>query len=221
MRSRSVGGPATIAKPTMTADPSPTAQRILVIACGALVRELRVVLGQLGSDTVEVETMYLPANLHNRPEQIPGRVRAIIDARSHEFDRVLVGYADCGTGGLLDTALEGTDAVRIPGAHCYEFFAGADVFAAWHEEELGTFYLTDFLVRNFEALVISGLGLDRHPELRDMYFGNYRRVLLLTQSNDPELIPLGRAAAARLGLDFEHHHVGLGPFANAIDGMAH
>ncbi len=203
----------------MTTDRTPSMQRILVIACGALVRELRVVLDQLGTDVIEFATEYLPANLHNRPEQIPGRVRAIIDARSGEFDRVLVGYADCGTGGLLDAALEGTDAVRIPGAHCYEFFAGAAAFDAWHQAELGTFYLTDFLVRNFDALVIGGLGLDRHPELRDMYFGNYRRVLLLTQSNDPELIPLGRTAAKKLGLDFEHHHVGLGLFATAIDGL--
>lgn len=202
-----------------TVDQPHAARRILVIACGALVRELRVVFGQLGSGAVEFETEYLPANLHNRPEQIPGRVRAILDARRAEFDRVLVGYADCGTGGLLDAALEGTDAVRIPGAHCYEFFAGPGVFDSWHEEELGTFYLTDFLVRHFDVLVIGGLGLDRHPELRDMYFGNYRRVLLLTQSDDPELIPLGQAAADRLGLDFEHHHVGLGPFTAVVEAL--
>jgi hypothetical protein len=194
-------------------------QNVLVIACGALLRELRVVADQLDPDRVTFTTVYLPANLHNRPEHIPSRVRAIIDERAHEFDRVLVGYADCGTGGLLDAALAGTGAIRIPGAHCYEFFASAAVFDAWHQAELGTFYLTDFLVRNFDALVISGLGLDRHPELRDMYFGNYRRVVLLTQSDDPELIPLGRAAAERLDLEFEHHHVGLGPFAATIDAL--
>ena len=203
-----------------TADDSPaTAEKILVIACGALVRELRVVLDQLGSDKVEFTVEYLPANLHNRPEHIPGRVCAIIDGRGDAFDRVLVGYADCGTGGLLNAALAGTNAVMLPGAHCYDFLAGADIFAAWHEAELGTFYLTDFLVRNFDALVISGLGLDHHPELRDMYFGNYRRVLLLTQSDDPALIPLGQAAAAKLGLSFEHHHVGLETFAASVGDM--
>ena len=198
-----------------TVDSSPTT-RVLVIACAALVRELRVVLDQLTSRGVCFETEFLPAPLHNRPERIPGAVRAIIDARAHEFDRVLVGYADCGTGGLLDAALEGTGAVRLPGAHCYEFFASSAVFSAWHEDELGTFYLTDFLARHFDALVIGGLGLDRHPELRDMYFGNYTRLLLLTQSDDPELVLLGRAAALRLGLAFEHHHVGLEPFSHAV-----
>ena len=191
--------------------------RILVIACAALVQELRVVMGQLEHESLTFEAQYLPAPLHNRPERIPAAVRNIIDERGHEFDRILVGYADCGTGGLLDAALEGTGAVRLPGAHCYEFFAGSAVFNNWHENELGTFYLTDFLVKHFDALVIGGLGLDKHPQLRDLYFGNYTRVLLLTQSEDPELLVLGQAAADRLGLRFEHHHVGLAPFALAVE----
>ena len=193
-----------------------SAQRILVIACAALVREVRLVLDQLSSDDVKYETEFLPAPLHNRPQLIPAAVREVIDRRAASFDRVLVGYADCGTGGLLDAALEGTGAVRLPGAHCYEFFAGAEVFANWHEDVLGTFYLTDFLARHFDALVVRGLGIDRHPQLRDMYFGNYTRVLLLSQSDDPAVIEAGRAAAERLGLTFEHHHVGLGPFAQTV-----
>ena len=198
-----------------------SAQRIHVVACAALVREVRVVLDQLSADDVEYETEFLPAPLHNRPQLIPAAVREVIDRRSASFDRVLVGYADCGTGGLLDAALEGTGAVRLPGAHCYEFFAGADVFNNWQEAELGTFYLTDFLARHFEALVIGGLGIDRHPQLRDMYFGHYTRVLLLSESDDPAVVEAGRAAAARLGLAFEHHQVGLGPFARAVrDSLA-
>ncbi len=193
-----------------------TAQRILVVACAALVREVRVVLDQFASADVDYETEFLPAPLHNRPELIPAAVLEVINRRGSDFDRVLVGYADCGTGGLLDAALVGTGAVRLPGAHCYEFFAGADVFASWHEAELGTFYLTDFLARHFDALVIGGLGIDRHPQLRDMYFGNYTRVLLLSQSEDPAVIEAGRAAAERLGLAFEHHHVGLDPFAQTV-----
>ena len=191
-------------------------RRILVVACAALVREIRVVLDQLSSDDVAYETEFLPAPLHNRPELIPAAVREVIDRRSADFDRVLVGYADCGTGGMLDAALIGTGAVRLPGAHCYEFFAGTEVFSRWHDAELGTFYLTDFLARHFDALVIGGLGIDRHPELRDMYFGNYTRVLLLSQSDDPSVIEAGRAAADRLGLGFAHHHVGLGPFSQAV-----
>ncbi|MGZ4699743.1 MAG: DUF1638 domain-containing protein, partial [Ilumatobacteraceae bacterium] len=105
-------------------------------------------------------------------------------------------------------------------SHCYEFFSGAERFAAMHEEELGTLFLTDFLAKHFEPLLWQGLGLDRHPELRDMYFGNYKRVVLISQSTDRQIITAGRAAAERLGLEFEHRHVGLEPFAGAVaDGV--
>jgi len=133
-----------------------------------------------------------------------------------------VAYADCGTGGLLDRMLERDFAgvERIPGAHCYEFYAGAAAFAALQEEEVGTFYLTDFLARNFERIVWRGLGLDEHPELLEMYFGNYRRLVYLAQTQDPELVERARAAADRLGLDFERRETGLGDLAAAIRGTA-
>ena len=130
---------------------------------------------------------------------------------------MFVAYADCGTGGALDALLaRHPDATRLPGSHCYEFFSGAEQFAAMHEEELGTLFLTDFLAKHFEALLWQGLGLDRHPQLRDMYFGNYRRVVLISQTNNESIVAMGEAAAARLGLEFEHRHVGLEPFANDI-----
>ena len=200
----------------------PDSGRTLVIACGALARELRVVLTSItgldgASGPVDVE--YLPAPLHNRPEQIPHRVEALLRARGQRYDRVVVAYGDCGTGGMLDAVLARYGATRLVGAHCYEFFAGASVFEALCDAEPGTFYLTDFLARHFEALVWVGLGLDRHPELRDAYFGNYRRVVLLSQSDDPTLVRLGQAAADRLGLAFEHRPVGLGPFRDQIAGM--
>lgn len=188
----------------------------LVLACGALVRELRTVLEHDGlADKVDVE--YLPAPLHNRPE----RIVPAIEARLAEVavDRpVFLGYADCGTGGMLDSWIESSGRVvsRLPGAHCYEFFAGRDRFAELHEEEVGTFFLTDFLARNFDALVWQGLRIDRHPELLDLYFGNYRRVLLLSQSDDPMVVDAGRAAAERLGLEFDHVHTGLGPFGEPV-----
>lgn len=188
--------------------------RPLIVACGALVSELRAVLAQRGIvDAVEVR--YLPANLHNRPE---GIVPAIEEAISDAGERpVFIGYADCGTGGALDAFLARHPKVkRLPGAHCYEFFAGSEAFARWHDEEPGTFYLTDFLAKHFDALVWSGLGLDRHPELRDTYFGAYRRVLLLTQTNDESVVDAGRRAATALGLEFVHRHVGLEHFAEAI-----
>jgi hypothetical protein len=188
---------------------------MLVVACGALVRELRLVLSQVDAGA-DVAVEYLPANLHNRPDQIPDRVRGIIAA--HDAEHVLVGYADCGTGGLLDTALSDIpNALRLPGAHCYEFFAGAQVFAALQDAELGTFYLTDFLAKHFDALVWEGLGLDRHPELLAMYFANYTRVVLLSQSDDGAVLAAAHAAAERLGLAFEHVHVGIEPFARVVE----
>jgi hypothetical protein len=190
--------------------------RPLVIACGALVRELRSVLDLDGlTDAVEVE--YLPAPLHNHPE----RIVPAIQARLADVDpgrRVFLGYADCGTGGLLDAFIAASEhaITRLPGSHCYEFFAGSERFAALHEEEIGTFFLTDFLAKHFDALIWQGLGIERHPELRDMYFSNYRRVVLLSQAGGPDVIEAGRAAAARLGLDFHHEHTGLEPFAQPI-----
>jgi Protein of unknown function (DUF1638) len=190
--------------------------RPFVLACGALVRELRAVFDQEGlTDRVDVE--YLPAPLHNRPEKIVPAIEArLADVAA---DRpVFLGYADCGTGGLLDAFIERSDRAisRLPGAHCYEFFAGADRFAELHEQEFGTFYLTDFLARNFDSLIWHGLQIEAHPELLDMYFGNYRRVVLLSQSDDPAVVEFGRAAADRLGLEFEHVATGLGPFAEPV-----
>lgn len=190
----------------------------LVLACGALVSELRAVLAA-NSLADAVEVAYLPANLHNRPEKIVPTLRELVAQHTADDpDRPIVfGYGDCGTGGQLDAFIaELPNAVRLPGSHCYEFFAGAELFARLHDEDPGTFYLTDFLAKHFEALVWSALGLDRHPELRDAYFGNYSRVVLFSQSSDPAVVDAGRAGAERLGLAFEHHHVGLDHFAEAV-----
>jgi hypothetical protein len=186
----------------------------LVIGCGALARELKA-LRELGSwEHVAIEC--LPADLHNTPDQIPGAVRARIEAGRSTHDEVFVAYADCGTGGRLDAVLDEYGVERLPGSHCYEFFAGAERFAAQHEAEPGTFYLTDFLVRHFERLVIRGLALDRHPELRSEYFGNYRRVLYLAQSRSSELEGQARACAERLDLEFETVFTGLEPLGLAL-----
>ena len=175
----------------------------LVLACGALARELRAVL-EVDDLTDSVEVDYLPAPLHNRPE---GIVPAIEDRlRDEPLDRsVLLGYADCGTGGLLDTWIDSTprDVRRLPGAHCYAFLSGVDDFDELHSAELGTFFLTDFLARHFDALVWAGLGLDRHPDLRDMYFAAYTRVVLLTQGDEAEVREAAEIAADQLGLPLE------------------
>jgi hypothetical protein len=189
----------------------------LVLACGALVSELRAVLSADGL-TDHVEVRYLPANLHNRPEKIVPALRELLDELDPNRDRdVLVGYADCGSGGTLDDLLaERPNLRRLPGNHCYEFFSGSAVFEAIAEAEVGTFYLTDFLAKHFEALVWQGLRLDRHPELLSAYFGNYTRLMLLSQQPSDDVIAAGEAAATRLGLRFEHRHVGLAPFAEAV-----
>lgn len=182
----------------------------LIVACGALAGELRAVLSQLAAPG-DVEVRLLPAPLHNRPERIVPALRSELEREVGR--RVLVGYADCGTGGMLDAYLDesrraGADVDRLPGAHCYEMFAGHELFAALQHDEPGTFYLTDFLARHFDALVWQGLGLDRHPELMATYFGNYRRVVLLSQSADADVVGAGRRAAEQLQLDFDVRHVG-------------
>jgi hypothetical protein len=188
--------------------------RVLIIACGALARELGDVLKSSRLDWVDIEC--LPAVLHNTPKLITEAVRERIDRASGRYDKIFVGYADCGTGGMLDRLLEERGIERLPGAHCYEFFAGSRRFAQLQEEDPATFYLTDFLVKHFDRLVWQGLGLDRWPQLRDDYFGNYRRVIYLSQVSSDDLVPKAREAAARLGLAFEHHHVGYGDFQPAV-----
>ena len=187
----------------------------LVIGCGALARELVELTRRAGLPAMDLTC--LPASLHNRPERIPAAVGARIRrARRDGYDRIFVAYADCGTGGLLDNVLEEEGVARLEGAHCYEVYAGRAAFAGLHDEEPGTFYLTDYLVRNFDRLVVRGLGLDRHPELLATYFGNYRRLVYLAQVDDASLTERAQAAAERLGLGFERRLVGLGELATAI-----
>jgi len=192
--------------------------RILIIACGALAREIVSLIRAYRWEHVTVQC--LPAELHNRPERIPEAVSEKIREARARFDRVFVAYADCGTGGLLDRLLEEEGVERLPGAHCYEFYAGARTFAELADAEPGTFYLTDFLARHFERLVWRGLGLDRHPELMEAYFGNYRRLVYLAQSHDPELEAKARAAAERLGLEYERRYTGYGALEVTLTTVA-
>ena len=192
--------------------------RVLVIGCGALANELVALTRRSGFSGIDVTC--LPASLHMRPAEIPAAVERKVRERGAGYQTVFVAYADCGTGGRLDQVLEGTGIERIPGAHCYEFYAGSTEFERLFEEEPGSFYLTDFLARNFERLVIGGLGLDRHPELLPAYFGNYRRVVFLSQTPDPATLAAARAAADRLGLEFHHHPTGFGGLGAAIAGLA-
>ena len=193
----------------------PRAPRSVIIACGALAREILAVIEANRLDHIEL--VCLPALLHNRPERIPEAVRQAIREARPEFERIFIAYADCGTGGALDRVLAEEGAARLPGAHCYAFCSGIEAFAARGDDDMRAFFLTDFLARQFDTLIIEGLGLDRHPELRDSYFGNYRTLVYLSQTVDADLTERARAAAARLGLEFEHRHVGYGDLATEIE----
>ena len=181
---------------------------ILVIACGALAREIVALKRANRWEAMTVQC--LPADLHNTPHKIPDAVRDKITSARTKFAKIFVAYGDCGTGGQLDALLAEEGVERIPGAHCYEFFAGTHQFTALAEAEPGTFYLTDFLARHFDRLVYRGLGLDRHPELAPMYFGNYRRLVYLAQTRNPDLLADAVEAARRLGLTFEYRFTGYG-----------
>ena len=190
----------------------------LVIACGALAREI-VALRQL-NNWPHMDVQCLPADWHNRPEKIPTAVREKIRANRGRYASIFVAYADCGTGGLLDKIVAEEGVERIPGAHCYEFFAGSSAFEAMAEAEPGTFYLTDFLLRHFDRLIIHGLGIDRHPELLKMYFGNYRKLIYLAQIETKASIEGAKSAALRLGLDFEYQFTGYGELQHSLQSAS-
>jgi hypothetical protein len=179
-------------------------RRVGVIACGALAVHVRAIARRRGW---HVDLHPVPALHHNRPERIAPAVRAHVDALRARYDVLACAYADCGTYGALDAALAGTGVERLRGEHCYDVLAREDVRAAL-EDEPGTYLLTDFLARTFEHTVVRELGLDRHPELRDAYFGSYTRVLWLAQADTPGNRRAAERAAARLGLPLETRVVG-------------
>ena len=190
--------------------------KLLVIACGALAREI-VWLQKLNGWS-QIDLQCLDAELHNRPKLIPQKLREKIAQNRSQYGHIFVAYGDCGTGGEIDLVLaEAGDSVeRLPGAHCYSFFAGEERFTEIAEQELGTFYLTDFLVEHFDRLMIKGLKLDKHPELADQYFANYKLVVYLSQREDPALVVRAEAAARFLGLEFRHEHSGYGDLENGL-----
>ncbi|MBL4890341.1 MAG: DUF1638 domain-containing protein, partial [Rhizobiaceae bacterium] len=149
-------------------------QKVRVIACGAIAREVLAICKTNGLDHIDLHC--LPAILHVSPDKIPGEVeREILEAREAGIDSIFVAYADCGTGGLLDNICDKYEVERIAGPHCYSFFSGDEAFAAQSDDAMRSFYLTDFLARQFTSFVVKPLGLDRYPQLRDMYFGHYEK----------------------------------------------
>jgi hypothetical protein len=189
------------------------AGRILLIACGALAHEILALKRANGWDHMDLQC--LPAKLHLYPERITEAVAAAVEAHREDYERLFVVYADCGTGGLLKARCDALGVEMVAGPHCYAFFEGVDRFAA-HEDEITAFYLTDFLVRQFDAFVWKPMGLDRHPELRDMIFGNYTRLVYQAQTDDPALRARAEECARRLGLDYEYRFTGYGDLAAAL-----
>ena len=188
---------------------------ILVIACGALSQELSYLKKINSWQNITIQC--LSAELHNTPKLIPIKVKEKLDLMANDFDKVYLAYADCGTGGLLDSLLKDYNIERLPGAHCYEFFAGKNQFLSLTEEELGTFYLTDFLVKHFNRLVIKGLGMDRYPELKNEYFKNYKKLTYLAQTDSKELKNKAKQYADFLNLEYNFYYTGLNQFKVAIE----
>lgn len=190
----------------------------LIIACGALAREILALIERNGWSHLEITC--LPASLHNRPSEIPGRLREAIAAAHGRYRDIVVAYGDCGTSGGIDAVLDEYGIGRFDGPHCFASYAGQQDFAAMMDEEPGSFFLTDYLVRQFDTLVIKGLGIDRHPELQSAYFGNYRRLVYLAQTDDPALTEAARVAADRLGLAFERRRSGYGELEHFVERAA-
>ena len=194
-----------------------TPRDTLLIAGGALGREIAALRRANGWQSVDVRC--LPAQLHNRPERIAPAVRAEIRANRDRYDKIFVVYADCGTGGALDAVLKEEGIERLPGAHCYEFLATPKVFAELSDAEPGTFYLTDFLLRHFERLVVRTLGLDRHPELAHEYFRHYKKLVYLSQSETPGTIERARQIADSFGFAFEYRFTGYGELGTRLSAL--
>ena len=189
--------------------------RLLVIGCGALAEELSALKRANQWTTLDIKC--LDAALHNRPERIADRLESVLAQHHAEYTNILIAYADCGTGGAVDRVAQQFNAQRLPGAHCYEFYATSPVFAALAEAEPGTFYLTDFLVRHFDRLVIEEMKLDEHPELEEMLFGRYRKVVYLAQGDSSELLHQAERAATRLKLPLEVVITGYGLLAKTVE----
>lgn len=197
----------------------PPGQRLLVIGCGMLAREILAVRDQLALDYIDL--ICLPAQYHYRPDRLaPALDRAIVRARRRGYDRILVGYGDCGTGGMLDRVCEKHGVTRMAGPHCFAFYQGIEAYRQVEDADLLSFYMTDFLCRQFEAFFIRPLGLDRHPELIADYFGNYEKLIYLAQTNDPALDAVAENAARMLGLTYERRQTGYGDLMPAIADAA-
>ena len=194
-------------------------ETVRVIACGMIAREILAIREKFGLDHLQLTC--LPAEYHHYPDKIaPSVDQAIVKAKAEGITRIFIGYADCGTGGMLDRVCEKHGVERIAGPHCFSFYAGNEIFAAQWDDDMTSFFMTDFLARHFDAFMIRPLGLDRHPELRDMYFGNYTKMIYIAQTDDPDLSLKAEKAAEFLGLAYERRLTGYGGLVPALTTAA-
>lgn len=205
---------STLTERGLAAEVSDGTAQVLLIACGALAHEILALIRI--NQWTHLTLSCLPAKLHLYPDEIPDAVEAAVRAAGDRYARIFVVYADCGTGGLLQARCDTLGVAMVPGPHCYSFFEGNETFATKAQTEFTAFYLTDFLVRQFDAFVWRPMGLDRHPELRDMYFGNYTKLVYQAQTVDPALTAKAALCAERLGLAFERRMTGYGDLTQAL-----
>ena len=207
-----------IVSPEKWAERFEPSDKILILACGALSKEISTLIRMNGWN--HLQTRYLPAKLHHSPEKIADQLRINLQSAKTKFSKIFIGYADCGAGGKLDSLLEEFKVQRLPGAHCYEFFSGKDSFAEMMDQEPGSFFLTDFLVEVFDKLVWQGLKIDRHPELLKIYFKHYKKLVYLAQVENPVLQTQADEISERLGLEYEYRFTGYGELEHSLSALA-
>ena len=188
---------------------------ILIIGCGAIAHEINEIIKLNNWNNVSLQC--LNADLHNTPKKLPTKIKETIESNLKEYSKIFLAYADCGTGGLIDSMLKNYDIERLEGAHCYEFYAGSRLFKDLSDREIGTFYLTDFLVKNFKRLIIDGLGISKHPSLKDEYFKNYKNIVYLAQKHDNDLELKAKDCANYLNLEYSVHYTGLDNFEDQLN----
>ena len=188
---------------------------ILIIGCGAIAHEINEIIKLNNWNNVSLQC--LNADLHNTPKRLPAKIKEAIESNLKEYSKIFLAYADCGTGGLIDSMLKNYGIERLEGAHCYEFYAGSRLFKDLSDREIGTFYLTDFLVKNFKRLIIDGLGISKHPSLKDEYFKNYKNIVYLAQKHDNDLELKAKDCANYLNLEYSVHYTGLGNFEDQLN----
>ena len=188
---------------------------ILIIGCGAIAHEINEIIKLNNWNNVSLQC--LNADLHNTPKRLPTKIKETIESNLKEYSKIFLAYADCGTGGLIDSMLKNYGIERLEGAHCYEFYAGSRLFKDLSDREIGTFYLTDFLVKNFRRLIIDGLGISKHPSLKDEYFKNYKNIVYLAQKHDNDLELKAKDCANYLNLEYSVHYTGLDNFEDQLN----